>query len=141
MGSSKTRKSSCPIINLVLSLFKFILLILSVASFSADNLPQNAYDISRLRTCDDLIDLNYVFFRRLLLSILLYYPFCPPHRLLRRPIARDIGSVRKREMEPLDFEICKGSEGSEASGEIGVRDFDGDVCDAYGDFDSKLRGA
>ncbi|KAL8540230.1 hypothetical protein ACS0TY_001710 [Phlomoides rotata] len=34
MGSSKTRKSSCSIINLVLSLFKSILLILSVASLA-----------------------------------------------------------------------------------------------------------
>ncbi|KAL8489054.1 hypothetical protein ACS0TY_025095 [Phlomoides rotata] len=106
----------------------------SLRSFlRADNLPQNASDISRLRTCDDLIDLNSVFFRRLLLSILLYFPFCPPHRLLRRPIARDIGSVREEKY----LSMLK----SARDGEIGVQDFDGDVSDAYGDFDSEQYGA
>ncbi|PSS15464.1 E-Cad/CTF3 like [Actinidia chinensis var. chinensis] len=60
-------------------------------------------------------------------SLLLRNPHLPPPRW---PIGRSLGPVHQRKIERFAAEIAPRPVRSEVTGEIGMRDLDGHVCDA-----------
>ncbi|GFS33779.1 putative membrane lipoprotein [Actinidia rufa] len=110
--------------------------------FGPHNPPQNAPNFTGLRLPLDLSHLNSLLLCGFLFSphpLLLHNPHLPPPRLLHRPIDRCPGLVHQRKIEPFAAEIGARPERGKGTGEIGMRDLDGHVCDAIWRVDNDLR--
>uniref|UniRef100_A0A2P2J9W1 Uncharacterized protein LOC105637961 n=1 Tax=Rhizophora mucronata TaxID=61149 RepID=A0A2P2J9W1_RHIMU len=80
-----------------------------------------------------LLHFSSIFFYRLPLSahsLMLRNPPVTSPRLLNRTVARYIGPVYQRKIEPLHAQVPKRPQGGKAVGEIGMWGFDGNVYDA-----------
>lgn len=64
---------------------------------------------------------------------------CPG--IVDRTVAQHISPVHQRELEPVVAEVNEGSQRSQAVGEVGMWDSDGNVSNAIGGVGVELHGA
>ncbi|KAF3439682.1 hypothetical protein FNV43_RR17960 [Rhamnella rubrinervis] len=105
--------------------------------------PPNATNFNGHGISHGVFHVTCLFFRGLLFSSdehLLPNPCFACPGIADRSIAQHISPVHKREFELIVAEVNEGSQGSQAFGEVGMWDSDGNVSNAVGGAGAELHG-